>query len=1447
MQLNSTNNSILFTTKNLLDKSNLPSSTICIASDNSKGTFSESTSLLTSYGRKHSDFFHDSTLFRGESPGSSLHNTETLDFTQLNIKKEPLKPTEVSTSNLLGSDQQNKSGYLPVQPGVSTDDRIFARNDSMDNQHTPLPQHSGISGIPIGIAFARQRLQEHSNISQPTKETNRFGVGHGGIEDGTFSVAPNILLADDSSSIIPSNADNHIFGLSNIRPTNSFWQYPIAIHESILPMSVPPIGFQIVRDPSTGNCICLPSTANNIDPFHPTLMWPTLTQTPSTTQVPHFMYPSVPQSLQAAAFPPFQWMGTDYLSSTTLHQHTQTQTRLVAVPTEAKRKVNVGARIENQIYNHVPIKLEDRNELQIECNTSAMSSNFQSNTYSENKISTNSLSLRNIKETITTGVHTKNTSFNSFEKFSNNSILENPEPTKTDSIVQPSTSTLVAIQSNNPVISNDVLQIEGKNTRNSINSECDLCICIANKQDAIIQTDTVCSEDIQNIETENDFNSCGNDERIATTVFHPQYFDNDETKVCPIPQINNMSSNNLTTDHENEYAKPSSKHNNFDNIVEENTEQASDAKTAPVDLSGLELLSNISIEAFENNEINLKQEIVEATSINLAMNVERAGQEPVILETIQVQKNIKEESKLEGLNLLCALAEQRIHEESDTNEKSAQEVDQRSNKCKLVTRKRTFKKIKKHKLSSKRVLLNEDYSHLNKEINEMLTQVKSNYDCGNNDGIQKNWPTPEQLIKAMEVNMRNRLAVISRKFQEKKKELEKITKKSYLKKKYNETSTESFPCSLDSNSTTSTSFQHSFILKSENMFQNLNVNSPNTLNEQDSKRAPPIELGKSNLFCNKKDNDINPTVSKNIVERGIGTNEPFQNIELDISSSNSPQQQQSSCKFQLAKTDLINNEDKLVVRLRKNSPDMFFTNDENNKEYSKNKCIRKLMKRHPTFKKFKKKRKSENCEKKQKNMDNILKISKDSLDQHKSRVLTAMGGLFYAGYLQPLEPPDVYSVTLDGERGNKPHIMCREEVLRDVILEVIPSSAKKVPPGTRICAYWSPQYRCLYPGTVVRPVDISNDNQYVSVEFDDGDSGKIVLEDIRFLLSDYPIAEYNINPLALLGKRKNNDLDTGNMDIVHKTDEYHVNNNERCKHNKIRRDRYSVDSFQQNVNLKHSRQHSDDYCKHKKHKKKKKHKRHHRKKPLENKQKKSDIYKTVCSETNIKQKSPMWVENPANLGLNKANNMEEIGDSSNSLSTITNVVSPEKTENKIAKKNSDNRKSKIAAFLPEKQLWGWLGTGVRRTGAKGRAKKMCYKTIQRGKETITIGESAVFLSTGRPDRPYIGKIQSMWETPSSNKVVRVKWFYHPEETVGCPKLKFPGALFESPHEDENDVQTISHKCEVLPLKEYTEKFGLDPKQYETIYFNNDTYYYAGFYDPTIQSMKLEQNIPTSDN
>lgn len=95
-------------------------------------------------------------------------------------------------------------------------------------------------------------------------------------------------------------------------------------------------------------------------------------------------------------------------------------------------------------------------------------------------------------------------------------------------------------------------------------------------------------------------------------------------------------------------------------------------------------------------------------------------------------------------------------------------------------------------------------------------------------------------------------------------------------------------------------------------------------------------------------------------------------------------------------------------------------------------------------------------------------------------------------------------------------------------MEVAPNSAEEIPAGTRLCAYWSQQYRCLYPGTVAASSspEYEQNPKYAVVEFDDGDSGRIAIEDIRFLTSDYPVVgecinifftdNYKINILTIL-------------------------------------------------------------------------------------------------------------------------------------------------------------------------------------------------------------------------------------------------------------------------------------------------------------------------------------------
>ncbi|RXM37378.1 BAH and coiled-coil domain-containing protein 1 [Acipenser ruthenus] len=182
-----------------------------------------------------------------------------------------------------------------------------------------------------------------------------------------------------------------------------------------------------------------------------------------------------------------------------------------------------------------------------------------------------------------------------------------------------------------------------------------------------------------------------------------------------------------------------------------------------------------------------------------------------------------------------------------------------------------------------------------------------------------------------------------------------------------------------------------------------------------------------------------------------------------------------------------------------------------------------------------------------------------------------------------------------------------------------------------------------------------------------------------------------------------------------------------------------------------------------------------------------------------------------------------------------------KTAKDLAKRQrlpSVDNGPKISNFLPARQLWRWSGNPTQRRGMKGKARKLFYKAIVRGKEAVHVGDCAVFLSAGRPHLPYIGRIESFWESWASNMVVKVKWFYHPEETkLGKRHRDGRHALYQSCHEDENDVQTISHKCQVVNLEEY-ECLSQGRKHHN----GQDLYYLAGTYDPTTGQLVTAQGV-----
>ena len=94
----------------------------------------------------------------------------------------------------------------------------------------------------------------------------------------------------------------------------------------------------------------------------------------------------------------------------------------------------------------------------------------------------------------------------------------------------------------------------------------------------------------------------------------------------------------------------------------------------------------------------------------------------------------------------------------------------------------------------------------------------------------------------------------------------------------------------------------------------------------------------------------------------------------------------------------------------------------------------------------------------------------------------------------------------------------------------------------------------------------------------------------------------------------------------------------------------------------------------------------------------------------------------------------------------------------------DDKNRGMAAFLHPQQLWRWSSSGARRP----RSRRIVHQEIEREEdESLSVGDCAVFLSTGRPDRPYVGRIEALWESAGGHMRVKVRWFYHAVETEGC--------------------------------------------------------------------------------
>ncbi|CAH0750646.1 unnamed protein product [Diatraea saccharalis] len=1381
-------------------------------------------------------------------------------------------------------------------------------------EHPPIPASLNNGSIPVGIAVARQRVGDAGLLAALSQKDNQQRMHDIDAAQAAMTVGVANVLCDDRPTPLAWPAPP-------AAPPAPLWQYPTAqvSMESMMVGgvgvgSVAPVGggvgsmggFQLVREPTSGALLLLPTPPD----LQHAVVWGGMP------------YPSTPLLLPPAPHPShhLQLLPGDLLASTATLQHTHTHsTRLVTLapaPAPQPHPAHTDKRkpiIQPLITPHALIKIEPEPPQEKPQPT------FAPEPVQQPMLATHLYYQPDYSDQV--GVCRS--------QATSPAAPPTPPPEVSEGPAHKDASNQT-----------DHIDDEDESPNHADEDERDIaCVGVAHfPEDSLIQTQTTILQPAP-IDSAEDSSSEG----LATSAVVGAV----EKAIDAIERDEALGDS------------PSSGGSHDLVIDTASTSPIQQTQTRPpVDVSGLELLSN-SIEQFERTTpgtsipalepVPLTIDTRTTSKLNILIKTSpksppRTEAEPhARFEYPPVEPSTSETAKqsFDGLGLLCALAEQRFMEEvenpplgststsrpfiksellSPTEINRSVEIkrekhrhrdgDSSSERRRKRSRDRTerlrhkIEKMRRHKRDRDQDEARSNGGEIEASLRRVTACACGVPDCTHIPSV----PSAQALVNAIEKDMRETLEDLQRQCDEKRAQLDALTPPLLALSTPPTPSTPALSPDSDRGSSKKRKVGRPRKVSSPDSTETIVAKKPKSKSSLVGYLLAKGKL-KGGILCTRGEPAREDTHRTSKVRPKLKA-EPILKVCSEEEENEWTLNRSASSSMESLNEVRQKNREKVDRLVRKHSrddlPELEFAMRRTSASSDSDKERRRAKKRRKSVKS------KDKCDDNVKDQmepvvqkASICTLTEDKLDSS-PRVLTAMGGLFYAGKLSAVQAPDVYAITLDGERGNKPHILSREETLRDAILEVSPTSVTELPAGARVCAYWSQQYRCLYPGTVaVASPDPRHDN-FVAVEFDDGDSGRIAIEDIRFLEPNYPVVEYE-NPLFTLGKRRRNTSVTEDKKVSitsnepkpsssekHDEEDHHKDRKKLKKHRKDKIKRHSSEEDPADYVKKKKKKHKccEEHCKHRRHKK---HHRKHRKRHHST----SKEHSSSSGDDHQRHKSSSDY-----IDSNKSN--EDSGDSNDRLSTliacekspdekmktvikkavlskkslVKNAVLDFSSLGKITKKEEvkDNLKdsgicleeepstsdatkkkkrrtvssssdgpgasgvSKMAAFLPGAALWRWSGTAYRRA-ARPRLRKLFYRAIQRGDETLHVGDAAVFLSTGRPDRPYIGRIVALWEARGA-MAVRVKWFYHPEETTGCPdKLHYPGGLFESPHTDENDVQTISHKCEVLPLPQYKERMGDDPVKYSTVYDNNDVYYLAGHYDPTQQTLRMEPDIP----
>ena len=101
-----------------------------------------------------------------------------------------------------------------------------------------------------------------------------------------------------------------------------------------------------------------------------------------------------------------------------------------------------------------------------------------------------------------------------------------------------------------------------------------------------------------------------------------------------------------------------------------------------------------------------------------------------------------------------------------------------------------------------------------------------------------------------------------------------------------------------------------------------------------------------------------------------------------------------------------------------------------------------------------------------------------------------------------------------------------------------------------------------------------------------------------------------------------------------------------------------------------------------------------------------------------------------------------------------------------------------------------------------------------------------------------GSLSSALSCPWSLPVSLCPWVSAPGPGAPDAALCLQRALYQSSHVDENDVQTVSHKCLVVGLEQYEQM--LKTKKHQD---SEGLYYLAGTYEPTTGMIFSTDGVP----